>query len=65
MNTTTTAPWMSLAIPPDRLQPLEVQLHDRSVRRAVWTGSRWWSEDREVSPIAWRPLWSPELAIAV
>jgi len=64
MNSTTATPWMSLAIPADRLQPLEVQLHDHSVRRAVWTGSRWWSEDREVAPIAWRPLCSPELAIA-
>jgi hypothetical protein len=55
---------MSLLIPPDRLQPMEVQLHDLTVCRAVWTGSRWWSGDREISPIAWRPLSTPELAVA-
>lgn len=65
MNSTASTPWMSLAIPADRLEPLEVQLHDRSIRRAVWTGSRWWSEDHEVTPIAWRPLWTTDLAIAV
>lgn len=62
---TTHTPWMSLIIPPERLQPLEVQLHDRTIRRAVWTGSRWWSVDREVAPIAWRPLDATELATAV
>jgi len=61
MNNVSAAPWMSLVIPPDRLQPLEVRLRDQSVRRAVWTGSRWWSVDREVAPVAWRPL-VPELA---
>ncbi len=65
MNMTTTPPWMSLLIPPDRLQPLEVQLPDLTVCRAVWTGSRWWSDGREVSPLAWRALNAPELAIAV
>lgn len=65
MNTATNTPWMSLVIPPDRLQPLEVQLHDHSVRRAVWTGFKWWSGDHEVDPIAWRPLWAMELAVAV
>ena len=56
---------MSLVIPPARLQPLEVQLHDLSIRRAVWTGFRWWSEDREVTPVAWRPIDGTELALAL
>ncbi len=65
MNTSPSSAWMSLIIPADRLEPLEVQLHDYSICRAVWTGARWWSGDREVKPIAWRPLWSTEFAIAV
>ncbi len=48
--------WLSLHFPPERLEPLEVRLSDDSVRRAVWTGAKWWSEGHVVDPQAWRPL---------
>lgn len=49
--------WMALFIPPERLEPLEVKLPDDTVRRAVWTGAKWWCEGQEVTPRAWRPLY--------
>lgn len=53
--------WLSLVFPPERLEPLEVRLADESVKRAVWTGAKWWCEGHEVKPQAWRPL-KPELS---
>jgi hypothetical protein len=35
---------------------LEVRLSDDTVKRAVWTGAKWWCDGREVTPQAWRPL---------
>jgi len=43
-----------------RLEPIEVRLSDDTIKRAVWTGAKWWSEGHEVAPQAWRPL-NPEL----
>ncbi|MGH8021323.1 MAG: hypothetical protein ACREIA_24185 [Opitutaceae bacterium] len=59
-STTPASSWLSLIFPPERLEPLEIRLSDNSVRRAVWTGAKWWSDGREVQPEAWRPL-QPEL----
>ena len=55
--------WLSLILPPEPLQPLEVRLTDDTVKRAVWTGAKWWCDGREVVPSAWRPL-EPELLAA-
>lgn len=52
--------WMRLIFPPDPFQPLEVKLPDASIKRAVWTGARWWCENQEVTPVEWRPI-EPEL----
>lgn len=57
MNTSlATSSWLSLIFPPERLEPLEVRLADDTIKRAVWTGAKWWSDGREVQPEAWRPL---------
>ena len=58
MNTPDNSSWMALIIPPERLEPLEVRLPDDTIKRAVWTGAKWWCDGREVTPQAWRPLHS-------
>jgi hypothetical protein len=51
-----TAQWRDLVLPPERFEAIEVRLEDGRVHRAVWTGAKWWSDGREVSPTAWRPI---------
>jgi hypothetical protein len=49
--------WLPLSFhPPERFEPLEVRLPDKSVIRAVWTGSRWWANGKTVLPEAWREI---------
>lgn len=51
-----------MILPPFCFEPLEVRLPDESVRRAVWTGAKWWSDGQEIIPQAWRPV-EPELPL--
>ncbi len=65
MNLTPQSSWMAPILPPDRFEPLEVCLHDETVKRGVWTGAKWWAEGREVTPKAWRSIEMRELLIAI
>lgn len=56
MKTPASNSWTSTLIPAERFEPIEVQLQDSTIRRAIWTGAKWWCGDREVKPCAWRPL---------
>jgi hypothetical protein len=47
---------MALMLPPERYEPLEVQLPDNSVKPAVWTGAQWWCDGQQIIPQAWRPV---------
>ena len=61
MKTPAQKTWLAILFPPERFAPLEVRLSDNSVKRAVWTGAKWWCDGREVTPAAWRPLYQSEL----
>jgi hypothetical protein len=51
----TTNEWKRITLMPlERFETLEVMLTDDSVHKSVWTGARWLSAGKPISPIAWR-----------
>jgi hypothetical protein len=64
MKTPTANIWSSILIPAERFQQIEVLLQDSTVKRAIWTGAKWWSGDHEVKPRAWRPLQGSQSQVA-
>ena len=44
-----------VAMVPETFEMVEVRLADDSVREATWVGTRWWTVQGSVQPVAWRP----------
>jgi hypothetical protein len=65
MKTPTTNSWISMLIPAERFNPVEVRLDDNTITQAIWTGAKWWSGDGEVAPRAWRPISAQQSKVAV
>jgi hypothetical protein len=57
MNTATEAlkEWKRISLMPlERFETLEVLMRDGSSCKAVWTGAKWLSNGKPVSPVGWR-----------